>query len=385
MRVLAKSSIRYTGNSGIYPTYLCNRQRREGRATQDCMSFRCDLLDDAVSEEVLKALRPAELQLALAALQELEARDQGILRQWQMRLERAEYEVALAERRYQEVDPSNRLVANTLERRWNEALLHLQDPRFAFTLSQAISRFFRLYALSINNHSVLGSRSRHCYAIKSGPNWQESGCHTVLMLASTNSFDILVCIMMRIKILSLRLLCLCVPRLCPAQQLITAIQLSVDETARAKQVTEELKNAQARLDKASAAWAGFRKGFQAEHPDSRNLRFSSDIRIAFALSDEEVAPGVKQATSVELELEERRKLEALAAELTESKRSLKQAQTHWNDFQNELVADHISQTPGVARIGVTLSDGKTVGVAREWLNGIALTPDFRFAVQRQFG
>jgi DNA invertase Pin-like site-specific DNA recombinase len=120
-------TVRYTGNGGIYPTYLCNRQRREGLATKDCMSFRCDLLDAAVSEEVLKALRPAELQLALGALRELEVRDQAILRQWQMRLERAEYEVALAERRYQEVDPSNRLVANTLERRWNEILLHLQD------------------------------------------------------------------------------------------------------------------------------------------------------------------------------------------------------------------------------------------------------------------
>jgi len=120
-------SVRYTGNGGIYPMYQCNRQHREGLATKDCMSFRCDLLDAAVSEEVLKALQPAELQLALAALQELEARDQGILRQWQMRLERAEYEVALAERRYQEVDPSNRLVANTLERRWNETLLYLQD------------------------------------------------------------------------------------------------------------------------------------------------------------------------------------------------------------------------------------------------------------------
>ncbi len=190
--------------------------------------------------------------------------------------------------------------------------------------------------------------------------------------------------MMRIKILSLMLVCLCVPSLCPAQQLITAIQLSADETASAKQVTEELKNAQARLDKASAAWDGFRKSFQAEHPDMRNLRFSSDLRTAFALSDEEVAPGVKQVMSVELELEQRRKVEALVAELTESKRSLKQAQMHWNDFQNELVADHIPQTPGQGRIGVTLSNGKTVGVAREWLNGIALTPDFRFAVQRQF-
>ena len=33
------------------------------------MSFRCDLLDAAIAEEVLKALQPAELELALAALQ----------------------------------------------------------------------------------------------------------------------------------------------------------------------------------------------------------------------------------------------------------------------------------------------------------------------------
>jgi hypothetical protein len=49
------------------------------------------------------------------------------MHQWQMRLERAEYEAALAERKYQEVDPSNRLVASTLERRWNDALVQLQD------------------------------------------------------------------------------------------------------------------------------------------------------------------------------------------------------------------------------------------------------------------
>src|SRR5437762_5730175 len=120
-------TVRYTGNGGIYPCYQCNWLRREGLSTKDCMSFRCDLLDAAIAEEVLSALQPAELELALAALQELEARDQAILRQWQMRLERAEYEAALAERRYQEVDPSQRLVAATLERRWNAALLQLQD------------------------------------------------------------------------------------------------------------------------------------------------------------------------------------------------------------------------------------------------------------------
>ncbi len=120
-------SVRYRGNGGICPTYQCNLLRREGLATKSCMVFRCDLLDGVVAEEMLKALQPAELELALAALHELESRDQSILRQWQMRLERAEYEVSLAERRYQEVDPANRLVAGTLERRWNDALVHLED------------------------------------------------------------------------------------------------------------------------------------------------------------------------------------------------------------------------------------------------------------------
>ena len=102
-------TVRYLGNGGIYPCYLCNRLRRDGLARKDCMSFRCDLLDAAIAEEVLKALQPAELEIALAALQELESRDQTISRQWQMRLERAEYEAALAERRYGGSMPQTRI------------------------------------------------------------------------------------------------------------------------------------------------------------------------------------------------------------------------------------------------------------------------------------
>jgi DNA invertase Pin-like site-specific DNA recombinase len=120
-------TVSYRGNGGIYPRYLCNWLHHQALATKDCLNFRCDVLDPVIVEEVLKALQPAELELALAALRELETRDQAIMRQWQMRLQRAEYEAALAERRYQEVDPSQRLVASTLERRWNDALLQIQD------------------------------------------------------------------------------------------------------------------------------------------------------------------------------------------------------------------------------------------------------------------
>jgi hypothetical protein len=109
-------TVRYTGNGGIYPRYPCNWLRRENLGTsKECLNLRCDLLDAAVAEEVLKALQAAELELALAALAELESRDQALGRQGQMRVERAEYEATLAERRYLEVDPSQRLVASTLE------------------------------------------------------------------------------------------------------------------------------------------------------------------------------------------------------------------------------------------------------------------------------
>lgn len=122
-------TVRYQGNGGLYPLYLCGARRREGLATTDCMSVRSDLLDNAIGEAVLAALRPAELELAVTALNELEQRDHAIMRQWHMRIERAEYEVALAERRYQECDPANRLVAGTLERRWNDAMLRLEAIR----------------------------------------------------------------------------------------------------------------------------------------------------------------------------------------------------------------------------------------------------------------
>ncbi len=120
-------TVRYQGNGGIYPMYLCSWKRRDGLATKDCISIRAGLLDEAISEELFKALRPAEIELALAALSELEQRDQSVMHQWQMRIERTQYEAALAERRYEEADPSNRLVTATLERRWNEALVRLEQ------------------------------------------------------------------------------------------------------------------------------------------------------------------------------------------------------------------------------------------------------------------
>ena len=96
------------------------------------MSLRCDLLDTAVSTRVLSVLQPAQIEVAVEALRQLEHRDTAMSGQWRMRLERAEYEAQLAQRRYEEVDPSNRLVAATLEQRWNDALVRLEEVRTQF-------------------------------------------------------------------------------------------------------------------------------------------------------------------------------------------------------------------------------------------------------------
>ena len=130
-------TVRYQGNGGIYPTYDCGWMHRDGLATKNCLSVRAGLLDDAICEEVFKALKPVEIELALAALADLEQRDQAIMRQWQMRIERTQYDCDLAQRRYEEVDPSNRLVAASLESRWNTALVNLERVKAQATTFQS--------------------------------------------------------------------------------------------------------------------------------------------------------------------------------------------------------------------------------------------------------
>jgi hypothetical protein len=91
------------------------------------MSLPAGPLDDAITERVLTAVTPLTTKLALQALTGLEQRDKLVSAQWRWRIERARYEAELAERRYEEVDPSNRLIASTLEKRWNDAMQRMAD------------------------------------------------------------------------------------------------------------------------------------------------------------------------------------------------------------------------------------------------------------------
>jgi DNA invertase Pin-like site-specific DNA recombinase len=118
---------RYRGNGGLYPIYECNWRKREGLSKTSCMSVQCCYLDRTIEQRVWQVVNENHLNLALDAYDILQQREQQISTQWKLRLQRAEYEVQLAQKRYEQVDPENRLVASTLEQRWNDALIELED------------------------------------------------------------------------------------------------------------------------------------------------------------------------------------------------------------------------------------------------------------------
>jgi len=120
-------SVRYKGNGGVYPMYQCISRRRDGLESSCKLNLPARPIDEAFAERLAGVITPLRIELALAALTTLEERDRAISAQWRMRIERAKYESDLAERRYDAVDPNNRLIAATLEQRWNEALQRLRD------------------------------------------------------------------------------------------------------------------------------------------------------------------------------------------------------------------------------------------------------------------
>jgi len=166
----------------------------------------------------------------------------------------------------------------------------------------------------------------------------------------------------------------------PAQGVTPVIYLSAAESVKVKQSSEALKNAEVRNRSAIAAWQNFDRTFRAAHPEIGNLIFSSDFRYAVARTPG--AYGLGQATAIELSAEERRKGQAAYREMQESQRAFDEAQNSWADTWHQLVFDHVPFTsgPGVGWTDITLPGGAAAKIPSPWINGVALTPDYRIAV-----
>ncbi len=118
----ARMGVHYVTEHGAsVPTYVC--QEAAVRSGADvCQRVPGKVVDPAIGDLLLELVQPLTLDVALAVQQEVDARwaETDAVRRQQV--ERARYDAALARRRYMQVDPDNRLVADALEAEWNATL-----------------------------------------------------------------------------------------------------------------------------------------------------------------------------------------------------------------------------------------------------------------------
>lgn len=111
--------------------YECSASRADQQATPTCRSIAAHTVDDAVTRRLLAALSPEQINLALAAADEVTDRHTRAHRAAELAVERARYDADRAERAFHRVEPENRLVARTLETRWEARLAAVTEAETA--------------------------------------------------------------------------------------------------------------------------------------------------------------------------------------------------------------------------------------------------------------
>jgi len=116
MRVAYKPRIRY----------FCDALKRHS-AGESCMSVDGPSIEEVVVQAFFDALQPAQLDALEALLAQHHQEQERVRQYWRDQVSRARYEAHVGRRRYEAVDPDNRLVAAELERRWEETLITLRQ------------------------------------------------------------------------------------------------------------------------------------------------------------------------------------------------------------------------------------------------------------------
>lgn len=118
-------TVRYSVRHGHpVPDYVCQRRGIE-EAHGPCQVVPGTGLDDAISQLILEAVTPAAVDVALEVFEELRAHRAEVDRVRRAHVDRAREEAELAQRQFFLVRPEHRLVADSLERQWNEKLAAL--------------------------------------------------------------------------------------------------------------------------------------------------------------------------------------------------------------------------------------------------------------------
>lgn len=108
--------------------YCCDQDhRRFGIGV--CGWASASRVDAVIEEHVLQVLNEGTVDLTFMVMRNHQDTQAAAQKQWDQKLQRLEYEANLCRRRYEAVDPENRLVASTLEKEWDEKLSAVATAR----------------------------------------------------------------------------------------------------------------------------------------------------------------------------------------------------------------------------------------------------------------
>lgn len=118
--------VTYGGIGAGLPRYCC-KTGSNMHGLEPCINFGAIRPDEVIGREILRVVQPLALEAAILAEEQVNNRGHERRKALELERQQVEYEVQLAQRRYESVDPNNRLVAGELEARWNAALARLRD------------------------------------------------------------------------------------------------------------------------------------------------------------------------------------------------------------------------------------------------------------------
>jgi excisionase family DNA binding protein len=124
-----RMQVAYSGNNGRVPRYACVRAHHLHGVAHACQSLGGVRLEKAIAAAFLEAVTPAGIRASAQAIEELEQSHEERLAGQRLAVERAQFEADRAQRQYDACEPENRLVARTLEGRFEAALGELERER----------------------------------------------------------------------------------------------------------------------------------------------------------------------------------------------------------------------------------------------------------------
>jgi len=137
-----RMTVRYHIRKGrLVPDYICQREGIE-RARGVCQAVPGASLDENIGSLLVESVTPLALEVALRVQDEVETQTDAADRIRRQHVERARYDADLARRRYMQVDPDNRMVADSLEAEWNAKLKLLTKAQESYEIASKQSQHF---------------------------------------------------------------------------------------------------------------------------------------------------------------------------------------------------------------------------------------------------